>query len=398
MKFLLNRGHTIPSPAAAEPQPRAPGRRARGARGRHRGAGGALQGGRVQRGHRPPLPRRSAAAGRPGLVLVGKAQERTSSWRGYVDDTHAGHRPSHPHIAWRRQSSVPDHWYFYFADAEWGPAFLKAVHLRALPAVVLRQRPRVGQTPAGQGRDRLRGARQRAAHASRTPPPPTASAPASAPVTCADLLARMMAVIPDPLCADDRRAGFEWSFSIAQLEVSDTAVFDQPRRARAWFEAAIGDHLDLGRPERVSLVVDRKVRQPGPEQDPGTLRHRGHHPRHRPPAPDPLQVLQGQGLPERRPGPPGRDDGEQRQRLRPPQDPQRRELEGPAPRRGRHQRPLLGRPRRGTARPSRPRHPRIDRAARASTTASAPPACASATPAPWRCSAPSPPSPTSSAD
>ncbi len=66
-----------------------------------------------------------------------------------------------------------------------------------------------------------------------------------------DLLRRMMAVLPDPLTIDDRRAGFDWSFSIAQLEISDTAVFDQPRRARSWFEAAIGDNLDLGRPERV---------------------------------------------------------------------------------------------------------------------------------------------------
>ena len=76
-------------------------------------------------------------AGRPGLVLVGKAQERTSVVAGLrrrhplraID-------PSHPHIAWRRQSSVPDHWYFYFSDPEWGPAFLKLCYLRALPAVV----------------------------------------------------------------------------------------------------------------------------------------------------------------------------------------------------------------------------------------------------------------------
>ena len=74
----------------------------------------------------------------------------------------------------------------------------------------------------------------------------------------------MLAVVPSPLTNDDRKAGFDWSFSIAQLEVSDTAVFDQPRRARAWFEAAIGDHLDLGRPERVSLVVNRTHRQPWP--------------------------------------------------------------------------------------------------------------------------------------
>src|SRR5207244_1764725 len=77
------------------------------------------------------------------------------------------------------------------------------------------------------------------------------------------------AVMPDPLTIDDRRAGFEWSFSIAQLEVSDTAVFDQPRRARAWFEAAIGEHLDLGRPERVSLVVNRTVLSGAKNKTPG---------------------------------------------------------------------------------------------------------------------------------
>lgn len=68
---------------------------------------------------------------------------------------------------------------------------------------------------------------------------------------------------------DDRRAGFDWRFSVAQLEVSDTAVFDAPRRARAWFKAAIADHLDLGRPERVSLVVDRRVVNRGKFKTPG---------------------------------------------------------------------------------------------------------------------------------
>ena len=110
----------------AQPQPRAPGRRARRPRGRAPGCRWCAS--------RPASPKRTSPAPtktrrrRPvdhGLVLVGKAQERTSSWRGFVDASHAGHRPSHPHIAWRRQSSVPDHWYFYFADPEWGPAFFK---------------------------------------------------------------------------------------------------------------------------------------------------------------------------------------------------------------------------------------------------------------------------------
>ena len=44
---------------------------------------------------------------------------------------------------------------------------------------------------------------------------------------------------------------------------------DQPRRARAWFEAAIGEHLDLGRPERVSLVVNRTVLSGAKNKTPG---------------------------------------------------------------------------------------------------------------------------------
>jgi hypothetical protein len=79
----------------------------------------------------------------------------------------------------------------------------------------------------------------------------------------------MLAVVPDPLTLDDRRGGFNWSFSIAQVEVFDSDVFDQPHRARAWFEAAIRAHLDLGRPEQVRLVVNRTVVSRGKFKTPG---------------------------------------------------------------------------------------------------------------------------------
>jgi hypothetical protein len=201
-------------------------------------------------------------------VLVGKAQERTSSWRGFVDDTHAAHRPGHPHMTWRRQSSVPDHWYFYFFDPEWGPAFIKLCSYAPYPLWCCangHEWAKCQLTKAGIGFEALDNGLR------------SVEDPAAAHRICArlggghlrGLLARLMAVIPDPLCARDRSAGFEWAFSIAQLEVSDTAVFDQPRRARAWFEAAIGDHLDPGRPERVSLIVDRTVVNRGRRKTPG---------------------------------------------------------------------------------------------------------------------------------
>jgi hypothetical protein len=215
-----------------------------------------------------PYQDAAAAAGGSGLVLVGKAQERTSSWRGFVDDSHARHRPNHPHIAWRRQSSVPDHWYFYFADAEWGPVFIKLCSYAPYPLWCCANGHEWAKrqlAKASIGFEALDNGLC------------TVEDPATAHRICArlgsghvrDLLRRMMAVMPDPLTVDDRQAGFDWSFSIAQLEVSDTAVFDQPRRARAWFEAAIGGHLDLGRPERLSLVVNRTVINRGKRKTPG---------------------------------------------------------------------------------------------------------------------------------
>jgi hypothetical protein len=268
VKFLLNRGGFIPSPAllkreherllaqfdALEETTGVPVVR--------------FKTGESKEDLARPLQDEAAAAGRPGLVLVGKAQERTSVWRGYVDDAHVQHRSSHPHIAWRRHSGVPDHWYFYFSDPEWGPAFLKICSYAPYPMWCCangHEWAKCQLAKAGIGFEALDNGLRRVED------------PAMAHRICArlgaghlrGLLARMMAVVPDPLCAIDRAAGFEWSFSIAQLEVSDTAVFDQPRRARAWFEAAIADHLDLGRPERVSLLVDRKVVNRGKYKTPG---------------------------------------------------------------------------------------------------------------------------------
>ena len=51
-------------------------------------------------------------------------------------------------------------------------------------------------------------------------------------------------------------------------------MFDRPAAGRAFFEGLIRDHLDLGRPDQVSLVFDRKVRVSGPAPTPGPFRTR----------------------------------------------------------------------------------------------------------------------------
>src|SRR5215471_21520130 len=62
-----------------------------------------------------------------------------------------------------------------------------------------------------------------------------------------------------PLRPQDRAAGYDWSWSIWQMEVSLTQIFDRPLRGREFFEEIIRDNLDLGRPDRVQLVFDRVV-------------------------------------------------------------------------------------------------------------------------------------------
>ena len=65
--------------------------------------------------------------------------------------------------------------------------------------------------------------------------------------------------IPLPLRPEDRAAGYDWSLSIWQMEVSLTQIFDRPLRGREFFEEIIRDNLDLGRPYRVQLIFDRVV-------------------------------------------------------------------------------------------------------------------------------------------
>src|SRR6185312_16904319 len=66
--------------------------------------------------------------------------------------------------------------------------------------------------------------------------------------------------LPLPLSADDAASGFRYRLSILQMEVSLTQVFDDPVRGREFFEEVIRDNLDLGRPDRIRLLVDRQVR------------------------------------------------------------------------------------------------------------------------------------------
>lgn len=211
-----------------------------------------------------PYLARARAEGRSGVVLVGKSQERTAVWRGFVDKTSTLAGPRHPHFVYRRQAAVPDHWYFYIWDGEWGPVLVKLCPYAPYPMWVNvngHEWVKAHLDAAGVGYRAID-------NGLAAVDDPELAQRLCAELGAGDLLAglrRWLSWLPSPLVDTDRAAGFGWDFSLRQVEISDTAAFDRPVNGRAWFEAAIKDHLDLGRPREVSLIVNRRInrRTPG---------------------------------------------------------------------------------------------------------------------------------------
>ena len=107
-------------------------------------------------------------------------------------------------------------------------------------------------------------------------PSTTASGPAPTPSGCSvcdglsaakidALLRKWLRPPAAPVSAADRKAGYRYDVSILQAEFSLTQVLDRPQTGRVFFEEVIRENLDIGRPDQVQLIFDRRVnrRTPG---------------------------------------------------------------------------------------------------------------------------------------
>jgi hypothetical protein len=61
---------------------------------------------------------------------------------------------------------------------------------------------------------------------------------------------------------------------VLQAEFSLTQLLDTPTSGRVFFENVIRENLDIGRPDQVSLIFNRKLRRTGPRTTPGRFRTR----------------------------------------------------------------------------------------------------------------------------
>ena len=68
-----------------------------------------------------------------------------------------------------------------------------------------------------------------------------------------------MRLLPHPFTGADREAGYRCDISILQAEFSTTQVLDRPVHGRVFFEQVIRENLDLGRPEEIQLIFNRRI-------------------------------------------------------------------------------------------------------------------------------------------
>ncbi|MGH9205432.1 MAG: hypothetical protein ACRD1G_02560 [Acidimicrobiales bacterium] len=199
--------------------------------------------------------------GDEGVLFCGKAQEKTSTFRT-EKRTNPETGRSYPWIV--RATAMVNHFYFYCVDADFGPFFIKFCSYFPYNAKVClngNEWAKCQAAKAGMDFEPLDNgfaSCEDPAHLQRI-------CDRLSPKKIDALARKWLARLPHPFSGADRRAGYRYDLSILQAEFSLTQVLDRPLTGRVFFEEVIRDNLDIGRPDQVSLIFEKRVnrRTPG---------------------------------------------------------------------------------------------------------------------------------------
>jgi hypothetical protein len=206
--------------------------------------------------HVRPYLERAEREGRFGVVAIVAAQEFQWVFAG----RNRSRKPGVACIDFVKEERRVSVYYFYVYDREFGPGFIKICTYAPYPAKVWlngHEWAKRQALQAGITFDALSNGFASCAEPRRL----QAICDRFGPGDVQAFFDRWLAVIPTPLTELDRQGGYWWELSMRQVEVSRTLVFDDPRRARGFFEALVADNVDIGRPEQVAVVFARQVRK-----------------------------------------------------------------------------------------------------------------------------------------
>ena len=195
-----------------------------------------------------------------GVVFIGKGQEKATVFRTEKRTDAQGRR--YPWIV--TSPAFVNHYYFYILDRNFGPLFIKFCSYFPYNAKVCLNGHEWLKQQLGAGEIEFEALDNGIL---------SCTDPARAQRLCnrfdstkiEAVFRKWLARIPHPFKAKDRKAGYRYELSVLQAEFSRTMVFDRPATGRILFDQIIRENLDLGRPEQVRLIFDRRVsrRTPG---------------------------------------------------------------------------------------------------------------------------------------
>ncbi len=203
---------------------------------------------------------RASFTGEEGVLFVGKAQEKARVFR--TEKRRDAQGKTYPWII--RSTAMPNHYYVYILDKDFGPLFIKFCSYFPYPAKLclnghewlkrqLTQRG-IPFEPLDNG-IRTTDAASRVQRIADTLDAAKIDA----------VFRKWLRRLPHPFAAAHRQAGYRYHLSILQSEFALTQVLDRPVTGRCFFEEVIRENLDLGRPDQMQLIFNRRItcRTPG---------------------------------------------------------------------------------------------------------------------------------------
>src|SRR5262245_13079859 len=194
-------------------------------------------------------------AGEEGVVFVGKAQENTPVFR---TERRRSPKTGQPYPWIVRRSAMVNNYYIYAVDRDFGPFFLKFCSYFPFNAKLCLNGHEYAKRQLAQegiAFEALDNGILKCAEPKRLQ---TICNGLSAAKIDA-LLRKWLRLLPHPFTAADRKAGYRYDISILQSEFSTTQVLNRPMHGRLFFEQVIRENLDLGRPEEIKLIFNRRI-------------------------------------------------------------------------------------------------------------------------------------------
>jgi hypothetical protein len=201
-----------------------------------------------------------------GVVFIGKAQEKASVYR--TEKRHSA-KTDKSYVWLVRSTAMVNHYYIHAVDHDFGPFFLKFCTYFPFNAKLC-----INGHEYAKRQLALEGipfeALDNGVLSCGDPERLQEICDGLSPEKIDGLLRKWLRLLPHPFTGADRQAGYRYDLSILQAEFSTTQVLDRPVHGRIFFEQVIRENLDIGRPEDVQLIFQRRITK----RTPGSFRTR----------------------------------------------------------------------------------------------------------------------------